>query len=188
MQVAARVVTSVAAAPAAGAEERPCYRFIAPLYADLRRMAGALLRNETANVSLVATALTHDAVLRLLGLERIEIRSSEHFLSLAAGEMRRILVDYARKRMAGKRRGVKCELDDELMGDSRLEEVLAVEFLMDGLEEADAVAYEVTRLHFYGGMTFAEIGQVMGMSATGALREWQYARVWLYERLVERGG
>lgn len=182
MAVSTQAITTHVPLPDATGEERPCYKFIAPLYADLRRMAAALLRNETANVSLVATALTHDAVLRLLGLERIEIRSSEHFLSLAAGEMRRILVDYARKRLAQKRRGIRCDLDDELAGDDQLEAVLAVELMLDGLQDADAQAYEVTRLHFYGGLTFAEIGQVLGMSEAGALREWQYARAWLFER------
>lgn len=187
MQVTRNAITSFAEASAESGDDRPCYRYIAPLYADLRRLAGMLLRSETANESLVATALTHDAVVRLLGLERIEIQSSEHFLCLATGEMRRILVDYARKRMAAKRTGVRCELGDQITGEARLEEVLEVEDLMDRLKEADARAYEVTRLHFYGGLTFEEIGRVMGVSSASAMREWKYARAWLYERSRSRG-
>lgn len=163
-------------------EDRPSYRYLVPLYADLRRLAGSLLKREMAPGSLVATALTHEAILRLLRLDRIEIHSKEHFLSLAAEEMRRVLVEYARRRLAQKRDGIQVELEDQFVGDDRLEEVLAVENLMEALREADPRAYEVTRLHFYAGLTFAEIGAALGMSAASVGREWRYAKAWLADR------
>lgn len=170
------------------AEERPSYRYLVPLYADLRRLAGALLKRETVPGSLVATALTHEAVVRLLRLERIAIQSKEHFLSLAAEEMRRILVEYARRRLTLKREGIRVELEDRIVGDDRLEEVLEMENLMEALREADSRAYEVTRLHFYAGLNFAEIGEALGMSAASASREWRYAKAWLSERAGRNRG
>lgn len=170
------------------AEERPSYRYLVPLYADLRRLAGALLKRELTPGSLVATALTHEAVLRLLRLDRIAIHSSEHFLSLAAEEMRRVLVEYARRRLTLKRDGVRVELEERIVGDDRLAEVLEMENLMDALREADRRAYEVTRLHFYAGLNFAEIGEVLGVSAASAGREWRYAKAWLSERAGRHNG
>lgn len=176
------MLISTAMSTPQAAEERPSYRYLVPLYADLRRLAGALLKRETTPGSLVATALTHEAILRLLHLERIEIRSAGHFLNLAAEEMRRVLVDCARRRQTRKRDGIRVELEDRIVGDDRLEEVLEMENLMEALQEADPLAYEVTRLHFYAGLPFDEIGEALGMSASQASRQWRWARAWLRER------
>lgn len=170
------------------AEERPSYRYLVPLYADLRRLAGALLKREMTPGSLVATALTHEAVLRLLHLDRIQIHSREHFLALAAEEMRRVLVEYARRRLTRKRDGIRVELEERIVGGDRLEEVLEMENLMEALRDADPRAYEVTRLHFYAGLNFAEIGEALGMSAASASREWRYAKAWLSERAGRNRG
>ncbi len=162
--------------------EDACERYLVPLYADLRRMAAWFLRGERRNSSVAPTGLVHDTVLRLLGLHSIVVESKDHFLGLAAGQMRRILVEHARRRMALKRTQPRVIDASQATAELGLEELLAIENLMDRLEEADARAYAVTHLHFYLGLSFAEAAASLGISEKTALRDWEFARAWLYHR------
>jgi RNA polymerase sigma-70 factor (ECF subfamily) len=169
-------------------DEKACEQYLVPLYADLRRMAARFLRRERKNSSVAPTGLVHDAVVRLLGLHSIVFESKDHFLGLAAGQMRRILVEHARRRMALKRRPPEEQAGWNASQGLGLEEMLAVEHLMDGLQAVDARAYAVTHPHFYLGLSFAEEAASLGISEKTAFRDWEYARAWLYDKTTRGAG
>lgn len=119
---------------------------------------------------------------------RLSLSRRISFWGLATGQMRRILVEHARRRMT-------LNWTQSTMGagwttrqDLGLEELLAVENLMDGLGEADARAYAVTHLHFYLGLSFTEAAASLGISEKTALRDWEYARAWLYDKTTRGAG
>ena len=159
--------------------------YLIPLYGDLRRLAARLLRNESKNNSVVPTGLVHDAVLRLLCVHSITVETREQFLGIAAAQMRRILVEHARRRLAQKRTR-PYDSAGQTEQNIGLEEILAVEDLMEQLREADQRAYSVTHLHFYLGLSFAEAGKSLGISEKTAQRDWEYARTWLFDLASKR--
>ena len=183
MDSASNTVSRYVLSPA----DQPCERYLVPLYSDLRRMARRLLRREGRSWSVVPTGLVHDTVLRLLGLHSIVVDTDEEFLGLAAAQMRRVLVDHARRRQALKRTEPAAGAAGSTGRELGLEELLVVEELMDGLREADPRAHAVTHLHIYLGLTFGEAAASLGVSEKTALRDWEYARTWLYDKAT-RGG
>jgi RNA polymerase sigma factor (TIGR02999 family) len=152
------------------------------VYRELRKLAAAKLAHENPGQTLQATALVHEAYLRLVRADEAQKwNSRNHFFSAAAEAMRRILVDAARRKAAVKHGGQK---DRETLADSRIaaappEEVLAVHEALDRLTVEDALAGELVKLHYFGGFSLEEAAEFVGISRANAYRRWTYARTWL---------
>lgn len=156
------------------------------VYEQLRRMARAQLGGERRGHTLQATALVHEAFLRLAKAGPWSWKSKRHFYGAAADAMRRILIDHARARGAVKRGGgyqrVAVSLAD-LVANAPPEEFLALDEALSQLTAVDARAGAVARLRLYAGLGVAETAEALQMPLRTAERDWAYARVWLYERL-----
>jgi RNA polymerase sigma factor (TIGR02999 family) len=141
------------------------------------------MRREQPGQSLQATMLVHDAYLRLVNQEERSWRNRSHFFAVAAHLMRQILIDYARARNAAKRgRGrARLPLEDVIVvSDDKLEEVVAVDDLLQKLAEKDPRLAQIVELRFFGGLTEEEIGGALGISARTVKRDWQVARAWMH--------
>ena len=150
----------------------------------MRKLAAARLAAEAPGHAIDATALVHDAYLRLVGDQQFDGRS--HFFAAAAEAMRRILVNHARDRKRLKRGGgrKRLELLDQvgsLAEDPDL--VLSLDELLIRLGRDDAASARVAHLHLFGGVSVEEAGQTLGLSRAVAYRNWKYARAWLREAL-----
>jgi len=156
------------------------------VYQSLRRMAAQQMRSERGDHTLDATALVHEAYLRLVGREPLEWRTKGHFFAAAAESMRRILVDHARSRGAlkrgGGRRRVAISLAD-LVQEQDAEVFLAVDDALSRLEEMEPRSGSIARLRLFAGLSVAETADALGLPLRTVERDWSFARVWLYEAL-----
>jgi RNA polymerase sigma factor (TIGR02999 family) len=157
------------------------------VYDELRKLAARRLEREKPGQTLQATALVHEAYLRLVGPadnQRWENRG--HFFAAAAEAMRRILVEAARRkkrlRHGGGVRRVELPVDGPSIA-STFEDVLAVHEALDRLAAADAQAAELVKLHYFAGLTIDQAAAVLGVSARKAYTIWSYARAWLFRCL-----
>jgi RNA polymerase sigma-70 factor (ECF subfamily) len=157
------------------------------VYNQLRGLAGQYLRKERCNHTLQPTALVHEAYLRLLGPDDLGIEDKAHFLALAATTMRHILVDHARKKQTEKRGGANLQVPltekIELRPD-RPDEFLALDDAISKLADLDPRQSKIVELHFFGGMTFEEIAEVVKVTPRTVRRDWSVARVWLHRQLT----
>jgi RNA polymerase sigma factor (TIGR02999 family) len=154
------------------------------VYDELRKLAAARLAREAPGNTLDATALVHEAFLRLVGNQRFGGR--EHFFAAAAEAMRRILVNHARDRKRLKRGGGRVRLELLDQADSLAEDpalVLSLDELPTRLGEEDATAAQVAHLHLFGGLSVEEAGAAARVSRAVAYRNWKYARAWLRDAL-----
>ncbi len=161
-------------------------RLVPLVYDELRRIARAQLRHERPDHSLQATALVHEAYLRLMSDRRPPWNDREHFFRAAAEAMRRILIEHARKRGRAKRGNdpVRVELSSaNLASDDDLEQVVALDDAFRRLEEQDPRAADVVRLRFYAGLSVEETAKALTMSERTVKREWAFARAWLFDAL-----
>lgn len=160
---------------------------IAPIiFRELRRVAQGHLRRERPNHTLQPTALVNEVWLRLAGRDSINWENRAHFFSVSSRLMRRILVDYARRRNAGKRGGPQRQitlLDHLAAQQDQSAEVLALDQALDRLREFDPRASRIVEMHFFGGLSFEEMGLVLGVSARTVRRDWSMARAWLHNEL-----
>jgi RNA polymerase sigma factor (TIGR02999 family) len=159
-------------------------RLLPLVYDELRSMAANQLGKEKAGQTLQATALVHEAYLRLIGDQHFKGR--RHFFATAAEAMRRILVDRARARLALKRGGTGQRMPielDQLQGRFTDMELIETHDLLDELAHLDADAAEVVRLHVFAGFSLEEVGDIRGISRATAYREWAFARAWLRDAL-----
>ncbi len=159
---------------------------IQAVYQELRRIAARSLRRERPDHTLQVTALVHEAYLQLLGDAKVDWHDRGHFFALASQAMRRILVDYARKRKAAKREGtrVRVELNDQLaISENRLEEVLLIDDALGRLGRWDPRQASIVEMKFFGGLTEAEIADILGLSKRTVIRDWNVARAWLRAEL-----
>jgi RNA polymerase sigma factor (TIGR02999 family) len=150
------------------------------VYAELRRLAAAKLVHEKPGQTLDATALVHEAYIRLVGDRQFAGRG--HFLAAAAEAMRRILVEQARKKAAIKRGGGGKRL--ELSENDRVaiadpDTLLAIDEALTDLADEDSEAADVARLRLFAGLSVEEAAGALGMSRATAFRNWAYARAWL---------
>jgi RNA polymerase sigma factor (TIGR02999 family) len=150
------------------------------VYDELRRLAAAQMAQEKPGQTLDATALVHEAYLRLVGDQHFENR--RHFFACAAEAMRRILVENARRKKAQKHGGARrrVELDEaDRITTVTPDEVLAVDEALAKLAGEDAPAAEIVKLRYYAGLSVEEAAQILGLSRASAYRHWTYARAWL---------
>ena len=164
-------------------------RLMPLVYAELRRLAGHYLRGERIGHTLQPTALVNEAFLRLVGQNRADWRHRGQFIGVAAQLMRRILVDYARQRAAGKRAGSAVTLDEERLsrggGIDRTEEILAVEEVLGRLIELDPQQARVVELRYFGGLSVEETAEALAISPRTVKRDWAMARAWLRAQLAD---
>jgi RNA polymerase sigma factor (TIGR02999 family) len=161
-------------------------RLMKLVYRELRSRAGRYMRGERPDHTLQPTALVNEAYLRLTHKDRIDWQSRAHFYAVAAGEMRRILVDHARNRAAAKRGGPleRISLDDAAVYcASRPEELLALDDALQQLATWAPRPARVVEMLFFGGLTGAEIAEVLGISARTVKRDWSAARAWLHSQI-----
>jgi RNA polymerase sigma factor (TIGR02999 family) len=157
------------------------------VYDELRKLAAQRMSHEQPGQTLEATALVHEAYLRLVGDERMKPWDGRgHFFAAAAEAMRRILVDRARDRRrqkrGGGRRRVRIDLNAVLQ-DPPGDDLLALDEALQSLAREDAAGAELVRLRIFAGLTLAEAAEVMGIGRRTADRYWAYARAWLCDAL-----
>ena len=159
------------------------------VYEELRRLAAAKMAHEKPGQTLQATALVHEAYLRLVDVEKAQQWDSRgHFFAAAAEAMRRILVERARKKKRLKRGGDRVRadlLEHDLTMDAAADEVLAVNDALKRLGQEDPLAAEVLTLKYYGGLSVDDAADVLGVSRATAYRHWTYARAWVRADLLD---
>ena len=158
------------------------------VYNELRRLASWHMANEKRGQTLQATALVHEAFLRLVGGDTPILYSGRKgFFSAAAEAMRHILVDVARRKLAQKRGGNVAREDIELesVEIDKPDELLAIHDALDAFSAHDSDTAEIVVMHYFGGFSLAEIAEIKGISRATANRKWTYARIWLRANLHE---
>lgn len=156
------------------------------VYDELRRLARRSLAGERSAGTLQATALVHEAFLRLVDVRRVRWQNRAHFYAMAAKLMRRVLVDVARARLAEKRGGgaERVTLDEGLLlSDGNSGQVIAVDDALHQLARVDPRKAQVVELRFFGGLTVDESAEVLGVSPDTIMRDWKMAKVWLLREL-----
>lgn len=156
------------------------------VYEPLRGLARGMLRRERADHTLQATALIHEAYLKLADLDRAAPEDRAHFFGIAARCMRQILVDHARRKNADKRGAAwdRVALDVALAGLEHEDiDVIAIDAALERLAEQDPRKARVVELRFFGGMTLAEVAEALGVSLRTAEGDWYLARAWLRKEL-----
>ena len=171
--------------PAAAAELLPL------VYDELRKLAAARLAREKTGHTLQATALVHEAYLRLVGSteRKSEWDNRGHFFAAAARAMRRILVDSARRKQAAMHGGGQQRLDledDDRITRASPDRLVAIDEALTGLASADPAAAELVQMRLFAGMSLDESAAVLGMSRASAYRHWTFARAWLRAELADR--
>ena len=156
------------------------------VYEELRKLAAHKMSLQPPGQTLQATALVHEAYLRLLGNEEKRWENRRHFFSAAAEAMRHILIDCARRRLRV-RHGEKAEkvpLDEiEIAAPASEEIVLQLDEALEKLAEASTEQAEIVKLRFFAGFTETEIAEVLHLSERTIQRQWSYAKAWLFERI-----
>lgn len=158
------------------------------VYEELRKLAAARVAKENPGQSLQATALVHEAYMRLVDRgDNREWDSRGHFFAAAAEAMRRILIDEARKKAAVKRGGNlrRVDLDSsELASSVSPEAILMIDEAIDRLAADEPVAAELVKLRYFAGLSIDDAAKALGISTRSAYRQWTYARAWLCKELI----
>jgi RNA polymerase sigma factor (TIGR02999 family) len=158
------------------------------IYNEMRRMAGAYMQRERPGHTLQATALVHEAYMRLAGGQPGPWQNRAHFFAVAAHVMRQVLVDHARRRHSSKRGGEnaqKIDIDAEaLVGAENTEDVIALDEALDRLAKLDPRQSRLVELRFFAGLDVEQLAEVMGVSPTTIKREWRSAKAWLHGELT----
>ena len=165
-----------------GGSEQALATLLPMVYEELRKLAASRMGAERGDHTLQATALVHEAYLRLVGNRHQEWESRAHFFGAAAEAMRRILVDHARAKAGLKRGGGlrKLPLDVvDLASDDDPEQILALDGAISRLEEKDPNSARVVRLRFYAGLSVEETASALGISPRTVKREWAFAKAFL---------
>lgn len=168
-------------------EGTPLDRWVPILYDELRALAGKLLSDRGAAVTLEPTSLVHEAYLRLIGQRRMDWQNRLHFFAVAARVMRRVLVDHCRSRLTQKRGGalLAVELAEAAGPAPREVDVLTVDRLLTDLEEFDAQQARIVELRFFAGMTVEETAEALEISNATVKRDWALAKAWMARQMAQ---
>ena len=156
------------------------------VYEELRRIATHRMGQQPAGHTLQATALVHEAFLRLIGNAENTWADRRHFFAAASEAMRHILVDRARRKAAVRHGSnqVPLQLEDVVLAAQAVDEhVIAVNDALEQLAKQDPTAAELVKLRFFGGFTLVEAAELLGISERTAKRIWSYARAWLFDEI-----
>ena len=180
-------VTTILSAIEQG-DPRAAEQLLPLVYDELRRLAAQKIAQEAPGQTLQATALVHEAYLRLVGADQArDWNGRGHFFAAAAEAMRRILVESARRKNTLKRGGIRVQAEFDLANladPERPDEVLAVDEALAALAAADAQAAELVKLRYYVGLSIPDAAKILNLSTRSAERLWAYARAWL-RRAIE---
>jgi RNA polymerase sigma-70 factor (ECF subfamily) len=152
------------------------------IYPELRKIAARYMRRERAEHTLQATALVHEAYLRMMGQQNQDWQNRAHFFGVAADLMRKILVDHARRHLAARRGGgaYRVELNEALVGtESAADAVLEIDSAIQNLSKLDPRQAEVVVMRVFAGLTEQEIAVVLNVSDRTVKRDWKMAKAWL---------
>lgn len=155
------------------------------VYDELRKLARQRLANERPGNTLQATALVHEAYVRLVGNTEVDWSGSGHFFGAAAEAMRRILIERARQRATQKHGGnlKRVDLDSQLTAATTDQRLVELDEALSDLEEYDQRKAQVVKLRFFAGLTNKEVAAVLGVSTNTTDRDWTFAKAWLHNRL-----
>jgi RNA polymerase sigma factor (TIGR02999 family) len=171
--------------------DREAFDRLFPLvYEDLHGVAQRQLRGEPAGHTLGATALVHEAYVRLVDINRVEWRDRTHFLAMAARAMRRILVDYARKHRAARRGGgaLPVTLDDAMIAvEQNPDQLIDLDAALERLAQLNERLARVVECRFFGGLSDADTAAALDVTERTVQRDWLKARGWLFEALGRPG-
>ena len=159
---------------------------IAVVYDELRRMAARHMRHERSGHTLQTTALVNEAYLKLVNQKSTDWKNRAHFFGIASNVMRRILVDHARGRRAGKRGGgiAALPLDEALVfSEERCGQVIALDEALERLAARDSRVSRVVELKFFGGLSVDEMAESLKISSRTVKRDWEFGRAWLRAEL-----
>lgn len=177
---------------AVGKDDASAEALLPLVYAELRKLAAMRMSHEAAGQTLQPTALVHEAWLKLAGHDAMApFANRAHFFAAAAEAMRRILIDRARRKAAGKRGGdwIRLDLETvELAAETDSDTLLLVNEALSKLETENPQAAEVVKLRFFAGLTLEEAGQALGFTERTAKRYWAFARAWLYAEIRKQMG
>ena len=179
-----RILSAIEQGDAKAAEQ------LLPLvYDELRRLAARKLSRESPDQTLQATALVHEAYIRLVDVERVQHWDSRgHFFAAAAEAMRRVLIDNARRKRRPKHGGDRQRVDLEgacTVAEAAADEVIALDEALTKLAAEDPAKAELVKLRYFSGLSVQEAADVLGISRATADRYWTYAKVWLYCELSD---
>ncbi|MBI4891165.1 MAG: sigma-70 family RNA polymerase sigma factor [Acidobacteria bacterium] len=161
-------------------------RLLDAVYPSFRTLASHLLRNERDDHTMQSTDLVHEAVIRLFLQSEVEMKNRLHMMALAGRQMRRILVEHARARLAQRRGGgVPTDqlVENQDVSAQELESLLVLDDLLAQLRQMDARAAEVVELRFFSGLSREEISDKLGVTVRTVQRDWDAARAWLLDAL-----
>jgi RNA polymerase sigma factor (TIGR02999 family) len=180
-------VTRILAAIEQG-DARAADELLPVVYEELRRLAAAKMSREPPGQTLQATALVHEAYIRLVGSQAQDWSGRTHFFAAAAEAMRRILIDNARRKQRLKRGGgqQKVDLDDaELAIESPSDDLIALDEALARLAEIDKVKADLVKLRYFAGLTLDQAAGVLKLPERTAKRHWAHARAWLYRQVTD---
>ena len=169
-----------------GKDEAVANELLPLIYNELKRIASNYVRRERSDHTLQPTALVHEAYMKMVDITQISWQNKAHFLGVAANQMRRILVDYARQHNAEKRGGEFhiMTLNEEI--DKAIEqstELIALDDALNELAKMDEVKAKIVELRYVGGLTVEETAEVLGVAPITIKRHWRMTKAWLYGQL-----
>jgi RNA polymerase sigma factor (TIGR02999 family) len=183
MSEVTRILTAINQGDARAAD-----RLLPLVYEELRRLAAQKMSHETPGQTLQATALVHEAYLRLVGCEDQHWESRGHFFAAAAEAMRRILVENARRKKRAKHGGDRVPVALEqaaLTIEGPSDDLIAMDEALGKLAAEDKVKADLVKLRYFGGLTIEQAAQLLGISRVTAHRYWVYARAWLHAEITK---
>jgi RNA polymerase sigma factor (TIGR02999 family) len=169
-----------------GGDQAALERLMPLVYKELRKLAHNYMKKERSGHTLQTTGLVNEAYLRLVDQKSVHWRNRAHFFAIAAQLMRRILIDYARKRGYAKRgAGAPHVLLDEatVLSQERAADLIALDDALTSLADLDPQQTRVVELRFFGGLSIEETAEFLGLSVDKVKREWSTAKAWLYQEM-----
>ncbi|CAN5519827.1 sigma-70 family RNA polymerase sigma factor [soil metagenome] len=158
------------------------------IYDELRRIAASYLRRERSDHTLQPTALVNEAYMKMIDITQVSWQNKAHFIGVAANQMRRILVDHARRHNAEKRGGEFhiMTLNEEIdAADEQSADLIALDDALTELAKMDPTKAKIVELRYFGGLTTDETAEVLGVSSITVKRHWKITKAWLYGQLTK---
>ena len=171
-----------------GGDSQAADKLLPLVYEELRRLAAHKMSLEPPGQTIQATALVHEAYIRLVGSENQDWNSRTHFFAAAAEAMRRILIENARRKHRLKHGGAQQRVDFEeaqLAIKEPPEDIIALDEALGKLAQKDPVAAELVKLRYFAGLTLDQAGKILEIPPRTADRFWAYARAWLYHEIIK---